>query len=130
MSGVRDIERRIAAVEGAAAGHTPSALILLGSAGRDLQSMIGIDHVDFPRQEGERLKAFISRVEEHLNATRGLYSPMVTFARHATPTTNPVRGPCRAMMKRVPTRSAAAGHLLPHGAGFDGPREIGQTTLR
>ena len=52
--------------------------------------MIGVAPVDLPRQKGESADAFISRVEGHLYATRGLYSPLVTFARYANDEPGPL----------------------------------------
>lgn len=112
---MREIERRIAAIEGAAAGRTPSVLISVGCAGRDLQSMIGVNHVDLPRQEGESAEAFISRVEGHLYATRGLYSPLVTFARYADeePGPLPLRGDDDEGADEVGGGSSAGVHQKP-----------------
>ena len=53
--------------------------MLVGGLANDPERLIGVSGVNVPRETGEPLEAFLSRLEAHVRATRPRALPLVAF---------------------------------------------------
>lgn len=75
------LARRLARLESAKPAVQRPVLVLLGAAGHDIETLVGIDGLeDHPRMDGEDFDDYLDRIEAHLRATRNRVGPLVTFA--------------------------------------------------
>lgn len=76
------LARRLARLESATSDLQRPALVLLGAAGHDIETLVGIDGLeDHPRMDSEDFNDYLDRIEAHLRATRGRVGALLTFAR-------------------------------------------------
>ena len=76
------LARRLSRLESATFDEQRPVLVLLGAAGHDIETLVGIDGLeDHPRMDSEDFDDYLDRIGAHLRATRGRVGALLTFAR-------------------------------------------------